>query len=104
MAGVWVQELDGTRLVRADAIQEFRGRVSGGAAEVRAYFGPANESILVWSIGNVSEPGNGYDVKAVEAASIKMTHKVVEEIHRYEARGNTYHVIADFAKVPVESA
>lgn len=97
MATVWVAELDGGQLVRADAIISLHGTTHGGGeARVSAKTSDGS-SIIVRKKPGVSTPGADYDVEAVRREAGSMTRELVREIALAEAQTISRFRVLDYS-------
>lgn len=89
MAQVWVSSVDGSTLVRADAITSIK-TFSPGEGEARVSVTADGESVLVRIREGISQPGDSYDHEAVADIGRVMIKELAEAIARLELQTTSY--------------
>lgn len=106
MAAVWVAELDGGLLVRADAIVSIKSGTPGGGTAVVSVKTADGTSIVVRKKPGISTPGDNYNEEAVRQEAIAMANELVKEITQAEsqAQAASYFRILDYTNRQVANA
>jgi hypothetical protein len=95
VAQVWVSDLAGTTVVRADAITTVKSFVTDGEARVSATTADGT-IITVRSKAGVSDAGEGYNEQAVLDEARVMAGELLNEIGKGEVRTDQFHIIIQY--------